>query len=74
MQTAVEFLWNVNNMIVIQIQYLVLIGVRNKMLVRNIWNVDYQHMYKVPLKYFARGHSLFLGSHIMFGSYEELLW
>jgi hypothetical protein len=32
MQTAAEFLWNVNNMIVMQILYLVLIGVCNKML------------------------------------------
>lgn len=61
-------------MIVMKILYLVLIGVSNKMLGWNIWNVDYQHMYKVHMKYFAREHSLFLVSHIMFGSYEQLLW
>jgi hypothetical protein len=61
-------------MIVMQILYLILIGVSKKMVGWSIWNFDYQHMYKVHMKYFASGHSSFLGSHIMFSSYEELLW
>lgn len=59
MQTAVEFFLNVRNMMVMQILYSALIEVSNKILGLGIWNFDFNHMYKVDIKYFASWHSLF---------------